>query len=443
MIHIIVLLIMLLVQWILLKGFPAAFSQSEVQLTLNFSFLLLSAYLLGELTSRIRLPKLSGYLLAGILVGPDVMAYFSRGSVASLVFIDDLALSYIALSAGLELRTEDLRKQVNVITGLTVSIPLFVFAGTFSLIYLAGPALGIIPVLPPGQTAILAALMGTLAIARSPSSTVAVIKETKARGPFSETVLGVTVVMDIMVIVLFSIFLSLAEATTTTESHDAFAPLWIMLPTEILLSFLMGLGLAWFMSFYSRRVKADRTFFLLCISFLVTRLSYEFSQQLETIAALSLHLEPLLICMSAGFFLKNYFHQSTSYEDAIDRSCLPVFVIFFSLAGTRLDIHALLSMWPIALLLTTIRATGVFLGAQSTVWALKIRSVKGYLYGISFLTQAGVSLGLATMIPKRFPGAGDSLFTLLLAVIVINQLIGPIAFKFALGKTGEARTRKR
>ncbi len=442
MIQLITLLIMLLVQWILLKGFPAAFSQSEVQLTLNFSFLLLTAYLLGELSSRMRLPKLSGYLLAGIFLGPDVMSYFSQESVESLVFIDELALTYIALSAGLELRMEDLRKQVNIITSLTISIPLFVFAGTFFLIYLTGPALGILPTLPLKQTAILAALMGTIAIARSPSSTIAVIKETKAKGAFSETVLGVTVVMDILVIVLFSIFLSLAEAVTTTEAHSAFAPLWVMLPLEIFLSFLAGLGLAWFMSYYSRRVKADRTFFLLCSAFLVTRLSSEFSHQLEAMAGLSLHLEPLLICMSAGFFLQNYFQQGSSYEDAIDRSYLPVFVIFFSLAGTRLDIQALFSMWPFALLLTTTRATGVLIGAQSTVWILKIRSIKGYLYGISFLTQAGVSLGLATMIPKRFPGAGDTLFTLLLAVIVINQLIGPIAFKFALEKTGEARTRK-
>ena len=104
MTHLFVLFVLVLLQGVLLKGFPGAFSLTEVQLTLNFGFLLLAAYLLGEWTARIRLPKLTGYIFAGILLGPDVMGYFSRESIVSLRFIDELALMFIALSAGLELR---------------------------------------------------------------------------------------------------------------------------------------------------------------------------------------------------------------------------------------------------------------------------------------------------------------------------------------------------
>lgn len=441
MTHLFALLVVMILQGILLKSFPGAFARTEVQLTLNFGFLLLAAYLLGEGTSRIRLPKLTGYLFAGILLGPDVMGYFTRESVESLRFIDELALTFIALSAGLELRVQDLRKQWRILSGLITGIPLVVFSLVFSFVFFAGSDLGLLPCLPPIQKALLASLLGTLAIARSPSSTIAVIKECKARGSFSETVLCVTVAMDILVIVLFSLFLSLASLSTSSDYASRVAA-WITIPAEIILSFLGGFALAWVMKIYTRYIHADRLFFLLCIAFLVTRLSHSFSGFLESLTGFSLHLEPLLICMSAGFFLQNHFKQGLFYEETIERSFLPIFVIFFALAGTDLDLQALRFMWPLALLFVGIRISGVFFACHGVMRILRAPFSHGHLYGLSFITQAGVSIGLASLIPRRFPEEGQALFTLLLAVIVINQIIGPIAFKFALERIGEAKTGK-
>ena len=438
MTHLFVLLVVMLLQGILLKSFPGAFAQTEVQLTLNFGFLLLAAYLLGEGTSRLGLPKLTGYLFAGILLGPDMLGYFTRESVESLRFIDELALTFIALSAGLELRVQDLRKQWRVLSGLITGIPLVVFSLIFSFIFFAGSGLGLLPTLPPGQKALLACLLGTLAIARSPSSTVAVIKECRARGSFSETVLCVTVAMDILVIVLFSLFLSLAGISTHSDPVSAVA-LWITIPSEILLSFLGGFFLAWVMKIYTRYIYADRLFFLLCVAFLVTRLSHAFSGFVEPLTGISLRLEPLLICMSAGFFLQNYFRHGSFYEETIEHSFLPIFVIFFALAGTALDLQALRFMWPVAILYVVIRILGVFLACHGVMRFLRAPFSHGNLYGLSFITQAGVSIGLASLIPRRFPEEGEALFTLLLAVIVINQIVGPIAFKFALERSGESR----
>jgi len=438
MIHLFALLVLLILQGIVLKAFPEAMGRTDVQLTLNFGFLLLAAYLFGEWTARIRLPKLTGYLFAGILLGPDLMGYFSRESVESLRFFDELALTFIALSAGLELRLADLRKQARILSGLVIGIPLVVFSLTFSFIYFAGPVLGLLPTSSPFEKMIMAALLGTLAIARSPSSTVAVIKECKAKGSFSETVLGVTVSMDILVIVLFSLFLSLAGMSQTNAPVSVVA-LWITIPVEILLSFLTGFGLAWLMAIYTRYIQADRIFFLLCVAFLVTRLSFVFSEHLESSIGISLHLEPLLICMSAGFFLQNVFRQGPFYEETIEQSFLPIFVIFFALAGTRLDIEALRLMWQYALMFAIVRYLGIFLSCHMVAGALRIPPARGNLYSMSFITQAGVSVGLANLLPVRFPQGGDVLFTLLLAVIVMNQVAGPIAFKFALEKSGEAK----
>ncbi len=438
MTHLFVLFILVLLQGILLRGFPQAFSLMEVQLTLNFGFLLLAAYLFGEWTSRIRLPKLTGYLFAGILLGPDVLGYFSRESVASLRFIDELALAFIALSAGLELRTKDLRKQWRVLTGLSVAIPVTVFCAIFTFVYVALPHLGFLPPLRPVQKTILAGLLGSLAIARSPSSTLAVIKECRARGGFSESVLCVTVIMDILVIMLFSLFLALAAAAGSGAAADA-AELWVKIPSELLLSLLLGFCLAWFMSVYVRFIRTEGIFFLLCVAFLVTRLSHALAGHTEFLLGFSLHLEPLLVCMSAGFFLQNLFGRGAFYEATIDRSFLPIFVVFFALAGTGLSLEALEAMWQVAIVYVIIRIMGVFVACHVSLGFLGTSMKMRNLYGMSFITQAGVSIGLAGLIPRRFPEGGEILFTLLLAVIVINQIIGPIAFKTALVQSGEAK----
>ncbi len=441
MTHLYALLVLLALQAILLNGFPETLLKSEVQLTLNFGFLLLAAYLFGEWTSRLRLPKLSGYLFAGILLGPDLLGYFTPESITSLLFFDELALTYIALSAGLELRIQDLRKQWRVLGGLIFGVPLLVFPSVYVLMRFLGSSLGLTTHLSGFQLTVLASLVGVLAIARSPSSTVAVIKECKARGNFSETVLGATVGTDILVIIFFSIFLAMSGTPQPGNAPPTALPLWVLLPVEICLSFLLGLGLAWAMATYSRFIRADLLFFLLCIAFLVTKLSSAASDLLASLFSVPLHMEPLLICMSAGFFLQNLFDRGSAYEEAIDQSSLPIFVIFFALAGTGLDIQALRTMWQPALLLAAVRAAAMIVGSEGVVRVLGERDKKGHLFGLSFLTQAGVSVGLISLIPQQFPQAGKELYTLLLAMIVINQLAGPITLKFALEKSGDAKRR--
>lgn len=434
MTHLFVLLVLIFLQGILQKGFPEAFSLMEVQLTLNFGFLLLAAYLFGEWTARIRLPKLTGYLLAGILLGPDVLGYFSRDSVASLRFMDELALTFIALSAGLELRMKDLQKQWRVLAGLIAGIPVAVFCLVFPFLYFALPQLGLPPALSSSQRVVFASLMATAAVALSPAATLAVIKECRARGEFSESVLCVTVVTDILVIMLFSILLAVADPKVSVRA----AGLWIRVPAEIALSLLIGFFLAWFMSAYVKYIRREGIFFFLCVAFLVTRLSHAVLESSESVIGIFLHLEPLLICMSAGFFLRNRFRKGAFYEETIDRSFLPIFVVFFALAGAALNLEALGAMWTFELFYVGLRIVGIFLASHLVLGVLRAPFKTGSHYGMGFITQAGVSIGLAGLIPGRFPEGGDVLYTILVAAVVINQIVGPIAFKFALEQSSSS-----
>jgi Kef-type K+ transport system membrane component KefB len=127
----------------------------------------------------------------------------------------------------------------------------------------------------------------------------------------------------------------------------------------------------------------------------------------------------------------------TAFTTALDRVSLPVFVLFFSLAGASLDLAALALTWPLALCLAVIRAAAIWLAA----WAAGALSGDPPQYNqtawMAYLTQAGVAIGLAQLAMRKFPAIGTYLTTVVLAVICLNQIVGPIAFKMALHRVGE------
>ncbi len=154
---------------------------------------------------------------------------------------------------------------------------------------------------------------------------------------------------------------------------------------------------------------------------------------------LEIHLEPLLICAAAGFTIQNWSHQGPRLLGAMDQVALPVYVVFFTMAGARLDLGALAASWGLAVALAGFRIVMIMLGTRlATSLAGDPAPFRRYCW-LGFVTQAGLSLALISQIESRFPDWGPGLATTLVAVIAINQLIGPAAFKMALEKVGEAR----
>jgi Kef-type K+ transport system membrane component KefB len=188
-----------------------------------------------------------------------------------------------------------------------------------------------------------------------------------------------------------------------------------------------------------RHVRAEVLVFILALAFMVTLFSRQFGVLLENVFGVALHLEPMLICVTAGFWVRNFSRHGGEFMEIIDRSALPIYVIFFSLTGAALNVGALGETWLIALLLVAVRFqliwVGAYLGGSLSGDPPRLRRMSGF----GFVTQAGVSLGLAGIVMRSFPEWGAALSTLIVAVVALNQIIGPIAFKFALGAVGEAR----
>ena len=394
--------------------------------TVSLGFILVFGYLVGHYSRVLGLPGITGYILAGILCGPFVGRFLTPPVVSELQLIDDLALALIAFTAGGELRIKSLLPRIRSIVGITVSQTAICFlglAGTVVLLYRWVPALADHPI--PVYAAAL--VFGLFGVATSPATSVAIIAETRARGPFTDTVLGVVILKDVLVLVLITLILPfvqiLASPGTALDLHLVSDLAW-----EVGGSLLGGVVLGFLVTFYMRGVGAVLPCFIVGTSILVVQ------------AARQLHLEPLLLCMVAGFVIENATSLGDRFIAAIERSVLPVYVVFFAIGGASLDLGALRTTWVLALTLTLVR---VFLLTASTALGEKAARVRhrgierrGWM---GFIAQAGVTLGLVSIVSRKFPGWGDEVKTIGLAMIALNQLLGPIAFRWALLRSGEAR----
>ncbi len=435
----ILVLLTLFVLW--LKSIPFESSWQRAGLiNLSLGFVMLAAYVTARILSIIGLPLISGCIFAGIIAGPYVSGFLSIEMVDQLKLVDELALSFIALTAGGELRLQSLKKRKKAIILNIVLQTVVICCLVSGFVTSAGHFFAFTGNLSSVQIIVLAILLGVISVARSPSSTIAIISECRARGPFTETVLGVTVLIDVLIIVFFTFALAVAKVIIT-GSAVMDLQVFAALSAEMIVSLLVGVGLGLIISFHIKRFGKDLTLFLLFLAFAVTKTSLWLSGFMDSQFNISLHLEPLLICMSAGFFVQNFSGVGDDFMESMDRMALPIYVLFFSLAGAALNLDSLRICWSMALCLVVIRIFGILLATFIAGTISRDPACHRQSAWMAYITQAGVAIGLAQLAQRQFPEIGVYLITLVLAVISINQIIGPIAFKIALGIVKEVGKR--
>jgi len=424
--------------WLLMRIVEISPSATPAESTFMLGFALLSAALFGEIVERLRLPRITGYMLAGILFGPFAVNLLSPRILEPLSALNDMAFAFIGLAAGVELKVAILKGRWKSIVLLIVCTATVVMIGVGGFFFVTAQWMGFLGNLQTLQVLAVAGMVGVIAAARSPSSAIAIIAETKADGPFTETILGVSVAMDVVVICLF--------AVATAVAGLAFAPeqgldlVFILEVTgEIVISIVLGVLLGSIMGLYLKHKGPQVSLVIVGLCFLVYRFSEMMGHYLEETHKIGVGLEPLLICAAAGFTIRNLSHQGTRLLGAMDRVALPVYVVFFTMTGARLDLGALAASWSIALAIAFFRISMIVLGTRlATSLAGDPKPFRRYCW-LGFITQAGLSLALISQFEDQFPGWGADMATVLVAVVAINQLIGPVAFKMALEMVGEAR----
>ena len=254
-------------------------------------FLLLASYLAGGTARQISLPQITGYLVIGILVGPYVLGIIPREVVVDFRFVNGVALALIALSAGGELRIDSIRSRLKSIALITTAQIVVVFAVVTLFVFLARDLVGFLEGQPVRVAVAVALIFGLVAVAKSPATTIAVITEEKAGGILTDTVLGITVLKDVIILVLIAVLVPAAVTIVDPASGFDLSAVAAIL-VEILGSLAVGLALGWGIRWYLRKIGAHPILFVLGVAFVSVVLGDHF------------HLESILVAMAAGFFVQ-------------------------------------------------------------------------------------------------------------------------------------------
>ncbi|MGB8331380.1 MAG: cation:proton antiporter [Polyangiales bacterium] len=410
---------------------------------LALGFVVLASYTIGGLVGQIRLPHITGYLTAGLVFGPSLAraltslnlpAPFDKGIlnaevIEQLSLLDTLAVALIALTAGGELKLAALRKGlraiVSILAAQIVFIGLFV-TGFFWLISGAVPFVVLpgIEGLPMAAALAVGAMVASVSLATSPAATIAVIMESRAVGMMTRNVLSVVVLKDVVVVVAFAIAsVIVAERIGVTAMEGGIAAYLLQ---HIVFSIVFGaVVVGGLMALYIRFVNQELLIFVVGVVYLVAFIANQLDWDL------------VLVFLAAGFGVSNFSQSGRQLIEAVERLSLPVYVVFFTLAGAKLHLEELRQVALFAVALVGVRAFAIYSGTKVGARLGKADEATQTFGWMGFVSQAGVSILLAAIVGNTFGAIGRSLETLIIGAVAINELIGPVMFKIGLTLSGE------
>lgn len=392
-------------------------------------FVLLAAFTLAELGSALSLPRVTGYILAGTALGPSIADILSKGVVREMQMFNTLALGLIAIAAGLEL---DARQIVRLWRTLAATIIVKVVLGVTvvgGVIYAWETAFGAIGIAPASSRAALALVFGALSIGTSPAIALAVTTELRSKGRLSELVLGAAVLKDLVVVVTLAISITIAQsligASVAPASH-----IIAEVSRELGMSIAVGAALGGLLVLYLRYIRAEMLLFVAAMILVVAEVSR------------ALHLELLLLFITAGFVVRNLSRFGHDLMKPVQLVALPVFVVFFTNAGASIDLSRTAQVLPLALVFAISRAAVYYVaGRLGGTLGNEAPSIRHGAW-LGYLPQAGVTLGLVGVAATKLPSLAGAITTLGMAAVAVNLLAGPIALRFALRRAGEVPSTK-
>ncbi len=407
-------------------------------LLIGFAIVAIASHQIAKVFQKIKFPLITGLIITGIIAGSSLLNFIPSETLPKLNFLNDIALAIIAFSAGSELYLKELRSRINSIKWMTIVQLTITFLLSSFVIFYGASFIPFMEDLSPSVRMVIAVLFGVIFVARSPSSAIAVINELRANGPFTKTSIGVTVLIDVMVIILFAICFALAKAVIKGEELGF--TFLLFLAIELILSFSLGIILGWILqTFLSLKInKHIKGLFIIIIGYGTYLFAAFVKVNTESLFNHEITLEPLLICIIASFYVTNYSKNRIEFSELLENISPTIFIIFFTLTGASLSLQTLAQVFWIAIALFTLRIFTMILGGIFGVVAARDNKKYTYISWMPYVTQAGVALGLTSLITHEFPDWGYEFQAIIIAIIVINQLVGPPLFKLAINTVGES-----
>lgn len=376
------------------------------------AIMLLAGFALSRLTKLLKLPNVTGYIIAGVLIGPYVLNMIPGKIIDSMSFLSDLALGFIAFVVG-----KFFKKNVIKSTGLKIIvITLFeaLLAGILVTVFVG--------VCFPSLGWSFALLLGAIATATAPASTMMTINQYKAKGDFVNTLLQVVALDDIVCLLVFSVVSAIISGTNG-EGVDVWS---IILPILYNIAFIVVGFISGFILGFLVKKRSPNSRLIIAVALICTISG----------ACIVLNISPLLSCMIFGATYINFTEDEKIFK-YMDHFTPPIMLLFFVMSGMNMNLTAFATVGLVGVVYFLVRIVGKYGGAYlGCLVTKKAPAVKNYL-GFALIPQAGVAIGLAFLGQRMLPAEiGSTFLSIILCSSVLYEMAGPILAKFALFKSG-------
>ncbi len=404
---------------------------------LGISIALSVGLLMSRVVKPLKLPAVTGYLVAGILIGPYCLGligikglgFTSVEEVADLSILNDVALGFIAFAIGDEFRLSQLKK-----TGKQATI-IGIFQAIFTTLVVDAALIGLHFALGEERFPLsVAIILGAIASATAPAATLMVVRQYKAKGKLTSLLLPIVALDDAVGLIIFAV--SFGVARTLVSGEVSVYSIIVDPIVEIVVSLVIGAIIGWFLSFAEKYFKSNSKRQALVVTAIIFAVAI--SKMKFNVGPVHVGFSPLLVCMMLGTIFCNVCDFSADLMEKTDKWTAPLFILFFVLSGAELDFSVFKdpSIIGIGLLYIIARSFGKYFGASISAKAAKCESnIKKYL-GITLLPQAGVALGMS-ITAMSIGEQGVIIRNIVLFGVLIYELFGPTMTKIALMKAGD------
>lgn len=390
----------------------------------------------GKLAKKVKLPNVTGYLIAGLLVGPAILPrifgdniyVLSIAELKSLDFISELALAFIAFSIGSEFIIKDMKEYGVKVLVITVAEVLGAVFLVFSVMYFIF-----------NQEFAFSIVIASMSAATAPAATLLVMRQFRAYGPMTKTLLSVVAFDDVVGIIVFGICMAFAKMSISGESITAgkilfgqvidgkfFAGPVIEIFGSLILGFILGLILTAVAKKQKERDRDD----LQVMAIIAILLGVGIANLLS--------LSPLLTNIVIGMTLVNLMKKSGKVFETVNDFVAPFYVLFFTFAGAKLDLDILVTVGGIGVAYVFARGIGKYIGAFVGGKMVRADKATTYYLGLGLLPQGGVSIGLSVIVASTLPEMYSvPIITIIMASVLVYETTGPIFSKLAISLAGE------
>jgi len=379
---------------------------------LYLAIMIVVGFLGSALAHRIHFPAVTGYLVAGLLLG--LTGLISKETLSHFDILADLALGFIAFSIGSEFKLDFLKK----VGAAPLVITVFEALGAVLVLDILLIAIGVpLPV---------ALLLGAIGAATAPAATLMVVRQYKADGPVTRMLLPVVAMDDAVALIAFSVSAAIAQMIAS-DHGVSLAPMILHPLVEIGGSLIVGALLGLLAALFLRRFNSDGD-----------RLGLAFAVVMGGVGLAGLlGLSSLLLCMMAGAMFANLSRQSVKLFKVTDAVTPPLFLMFFVLSGAELDVSVLKSIGLIGIVYILARVFGKIIGSYLGARIARVEPVIRNYLGFTLIPQAGVAIGLSLIALRIMPEYGATIRAVILCATLIYELTGPLITKAALVRAGE------